>query len=139
MPNGSFHTLSAGFGGNSHFAASPPSNAVTVGGSVPGQARDRPQPDRRPQSRDRRPGGLIDVHNTYRLTVKGAQPGVLTGTSGTPLSGTGIPGTDYVTTITRATLVGLAGTSDRTKTRSRGIASLSAHALDAFASSGDLA
>ncbi len=53
------------------------------------------------------PRRLLDVHRAYRLTVVGTPPGGIAGPSGLPLAGSGAPGTDFSTAITRKTLVRL--------------------------------
>jgi hypothetical protein len=52
------------------------------------------------------PSELLDIHNTYRLTVRGTPPTGITSASGAPLNGSGAPGTDFVGTIDRSTLAG---------------------------------
>ncbi len=49
----------------------------------------------------------LNVYKTYRLTVVGTPPGGIAGPSGLPLAGSGAPGTDFSTTITKKTLVRL--------------------------------
>jgi hypothetical protein len=50
---------------------------------------------------------LLDIHRTYRLIVIGRQPTGITSSTGVFLdgAGTGQPATDFVTNITRKTLV----------------------------------
>jgi hypothetical protein len=50
---------------------------------------------------------LLDIHRTYRLIVIGRQPTGITSSTGVFLdgAGTGQPATDFVTNITRNTLV----------------------------------
>ena len=52
----------------------------------------------------------LDIHNLYRFTITGAAPDGLMGTDGVPLdgAGTGIAGSNYVSTITESTLAGRA-------------------------------
>jgi uncharacterized membrane protein len=54
------------------------------------------------------PAEQLDVHNFYRLTVIGTAPNGLTDTTGLLLdgAGTGKPGSDFVTVISRKTLAG---------------------------------
>jgi hypothetical protein len=83
------------------------------------------------------PSQQLDVHNRYQLTVTGTVPGGLVGSTGLPLNGSGKPGTNYVTVITRSTLAGPAPAvmvvhGLHSKVRP------SAHAVDALAASGHL-
>ena len=51
----------------------------------------------------------LNIHNLYQITVIGTAPGGITGPSGTQLDGSGSgPGSNYVGTISRQTLVGAA-------------------------------
>jgi uncharacterized repeat protein (TIGR01451 family) len=53
------------------------------------------------------PASLISLWHPYRLIVRGSTPGGLMSLYGTPLEGAGrgLPGTDYTTKLTHATLV----------------------------------
>ena len=56
------------------------------------------------------PAERLNIHRTYRLTVKGTTPSGLTNPSGIPLDGSanGKPGSDYVTSLTWRNLAGRA-------------------------------
>lgn len=70
------------------------------------------------------PWQRLDVHNVYQLTINGTTMGGVSNTSGQLLdgAGTGVPGSDYQTLITRSSLAGPASA-----------------AVDALAATGELA
>jgi hypothetical protein len=51
------------------------------------------------------PHKRIDIHRVYGLTVIGTRPGAITGADGSPLDPAGVPGTDFVTTLSVRNLV----------------------------------
>jgi parallel beta-helix repeat protein len=52
-----------------------------------------------------RPHKRINVHHVYGLTVIGTRPGAVTGADGTPLDPAGVPGTNFVTSLSVRNLV----------------------------------